>query len=375
MSDVLPTAVWIKALLFAATVACALVPLAPAARTPAPPHAQRAAATYAAMLKTFAGDKSLLLDHRSESTSRYAHVWPLSQALDAGLAMAGLPLAKERYASDVRALLQGLELYWNGASPARYDSAVRPPHGIGGEEYYDDNVWVGLALVDASRRLGDRGALGRAQQAFAFVVSGWREGERDPCRGGVLWKPGSTERNTVSTAGGALLGLELLRETRNPEYLREARRMYGWVRGCLRDRQGLYWDNIKATGAIDRTRWSYNQGAMIGAGVLLYRWTGDRAYLRQAETTARTALRLYGARRYAGERSSYVAIFFHNLWLLHRVRPDAAYVRAIEGYAERRWRSARQRGSGLFRRSPARAPTLIDQASMVKIYADLAAKP
>ena len=365
-----------KALLAAAVLAaCAIAPLAPGA-APQTPHAQRAAATYAAMQRSFAGDHSLLRDHRSASTSPYAHVWPLSRALDAGAAMVRLPRARQRYAPDVRVLLKGLELYyWNSEAPAGYDSAVRPPLGPGGEQYYDDNAWVGLSLVEASRRLGDRVALLRAEQAFAFVLSGWREGEEYPCPGGVLWKRGDSERSTVSTATGALLGLELLRQTGKPEYLQQARRLYGWVRRCLRDRQGLYWDNIEVSGAVDRRRWSYNQGAMIGAGVLLYRATGERVFLRQAEATARAAIRLYGNRRYAGEPFSFVAIFFRNLWLLHRAHPNALYVRAIEGYAERQWRSARQRGSGLFRRTTAPAPTLIDQASMVSIYADLAAKP
>jgi glycosyl hydrolase family 76 len=55
--------------------------------------------------------------------------------------------------------------------------------------------------------------------------------------------------------------------------------MIGWVEQCLRDSDGLYGDHVSGNGTIDRTEWSYNQGAMIEAYRLLYRATGSRADL------------------------------------------------------------------------------------------------
>ena len=40
--------------------------------------------------------------------------------------------------------------------------------------------------------------------------------------------------------------------------------------------------------------WSYNQGVMVGAGVLLYKLTGTSTYLSQAEQTASAAVAYFG---------------------------------------------------------------------------------
>ena len=47
--------------------------------------------------------------------------------------------------------------------------------------------------------------------------------------------------------------------------------------------------------------WSYNQGSMIGAGVLLYQVTHDAAYLYQARQTAKAALAYFTPERLGGE--------------------------------------------------------------------------
>ena len=49
--------------------------------------------------------------------------------------------------------------------------------------------------------------------------------------------------------------------------------MYQWTVNCLRTAGGLYNDHINADGSVNSTIWSYNQGVMVGAGVLLNKLT------------------------------------------------------------------------------------------------------
>src|SRR5207302_3675103 len=139
------------------------------------------------------------------------------------------------------------------------------------------------------------------------------------------------DRNTVSNAPAAELALQLYFVTHRPDYLRNARQLYGWVRGCLMNRDGLYADHIDGDGFIDRTEWTYNQGTMIGAGVMLYQATHNRAYLAQAKATARRALRIFGLVQLVQQPAFFNAIYIRNLRLLAGV---TGYLR-FSGFAER----------------------------------------
>jgi hypothetical protein len=139
------------------------------------------------------------------------------------------------------------------------------------------------------------------------------------------------------------------------------------VRNCLEGPGGLFFDHISFDGKIDETTWSYNQGAMIGAGVLLAEATGDERPLAQAQEVAAAAL---ADGRYRTDPAEFTAIFFHDLALLDAARPRPEYREALEGYVDSRWRS--RAGSGLFADRQGRE-TLIEQAGVVRLLAELAA--
>ncbi len=149
--------------------------------------------------------------------------------------------------------------------------------------------------------------------------------------------------------------------------------MYGWTNTYLLAPIGLYWDNIDLRGTIEKTQWSYNQGTMIGAGVLLYRATGDERYLAQAERTADAAIAFYGTNdRYFAQHPAFNAIFFKNLLLLDEIRPKAAYRQAMQSYADTVWQRMRDGNTGLFVFTPGQPAMLLENAAMVQIYALLA---
>jgi predicted alpha-1,6-mannanase (GH76 family) len=140
---------------------------------------------------------------------------------------------------------------------------------------------------------------------------------------------------------------------------------YDWTRQCLGRSDGLVNDHLDLKGNVDSHTWSYNQGAMIAAGVRLYHATGARRNQADATRTADAALKSLGDPRAAGEPPFFLAIFYRDLLEL---RPDD---RAMQHFADEAWAKARNPKTGLFHFG-GRQPTLLDQAGMVQIYAELA---
>ena len=341
-------------------------PTQPPLREQAPAQVDRAATAaanlaYAEMRRRFA-----FADGRyaaSDTRHSYAHLWPLSQALTASLAVGSLP-GPAGAAARVDALrtVGALTHYRVGQG---YKSVPLPRHP-GQTLYYDDNNWIALDLLAAHRFSGTRAFLRRAEEVFQFLVSGWDTKAGDPCPGGIYWAtPGLRHiRTTVSTANAALVALRLYQTTERGSYLAWARRMYGWVTSCLAARNGLYYDHLDSVGNVSKQEWTYNQGAMIAAGVLLAQATRRRAYLDQARATARAALARYGASGYKGEPPIFVAIFFDDLTLVQRGLQLPSYRTALDNYLRRH---VALRSDGHF------GSSLLFQAAAVQLYSAAAA--
>ena len=250
----------------------------------------RASASYDALQKYFYENDGSYLYHEqypvASGDNAYSYEWSFSQAHIATIDLSNLPGESGRlYGNAVKDRWQGQERYWNttGATGLPgYDSYPRPPYGNGGDKFYDDNEWVGLAAIQLYKMTGDQTALERAKQIFSLVVSGWDTDSTHPAPGGVFWTQASwsTDRNTVSNMPGAELGLRLYQLTGNSYYFTWAQKMYNWVNTYLLAPNGLYWDHIDLAGNIEKTQWSYNQGVPIGVNVLFYQVTGDITYLK-----------------------------------------------------------------------------------------------
>jgi hypothetical protein len=185
----------------------ALAALMAAAPAQASTNAKRAVASYRALQNYY-----YVPGQQVYKGNPYAYTWPTSQALSATVALAGVPKVGGHYSKDVGDRVQGLEHYFDdSASPPGYDGQARPPLGRGGDKYYDDNEWVGLALLRRWQETRSPPLLTRAQTIFRLVGSGWDPDQAHPCPGGVFFNnsPKNTDRNTVTNAPGALLGAEL----------------------------------------------------------------------------------------------------------------------------------------------------------------------
>lgn len=339
--------------------------------------AGRAIAPYEAMQSAFSIPRLRLYRESMPGVERpFAYCWPFVRAMAATNDLAELPDGA-RYIPDVAARLAGLEHYWDDRA-GNYASYVVPPLGDGGDAYYDDNAWAGLELVRAHRLTGDAAALERARAVFQFLAGGWDDNSRHPAPGGVFWVAAgwNGDRNTVSTAPSAQLALRLaaLEEDggRRRDYLAWAGRMSTWVDTTLRGEDGLYADHIDLRGNVDRAAWSYNQGAMIGAHVLLYEATGAEHHLTEARRTAAAARSFYTPDVLDRQELAFNAIYLANLARLATIDGDATLLDGPRAWAERLWTICRDARTSLATTS--RPLKLLDQAAFVSIFAILGAE-
>jgi hypothetical protein len=306
------------------------------------------------------------------------HLWPVARAFAATLDLAGVNaelVPRFDLEEAINRDLHGLERYWEprGPYPAYASDVHRTPWG--GDRYYDDNAWVGLALVQLERLRPRSAPGGRAAQLFAFADSGWSTDASLPHPGGTYWLEQGRgtgrrnhDRNTVSNAPNAELGMHLDELEGGALRRSSALRMCAWVQSALSSPDRLYFDKLRGDGTIDRALWSYNQGSMIGAAVLRYR--AGAADLRQAaEAIARLALDHY-AGRYFDQPAAFNAIFFRNLLLLHDVSGDTSLRELIRdtlsSYADEAWSRCR---AGDLLPGPGGQFTLLEQSALVQVLA------
>jgi hypothetical protein len=361
--------------------------------------AARATRAHVAMERAFGrADGGLRRDGRWHLPWTRAHLWPFTRALVARADLLGIDPtgAPPDLTAAIERQEAALERYWDPAGPAPAYASDLPPRWHGTDRYHDDNAWVGLALVQLER-LAPAGRLGRIAQLWRFAQSGWARGVQAPHPGGVFWVQQGRgtgrrnhDRNTISTAPNAQLALHL-RElaAQRPGAVGAGgadapapQEMVDWVQTALGD-DGLFFDKIRGDGTIDRATWSYNQGSMLGAHVLLARraprgGASAEHHRSRAEAIARRSL-TWLSDRLDTQPAAFHAIWFRNLLLLADVSCDEplreAILKTLRGYARRSWDEHRQAGD-LFLPPAARGRlTLLDQSALVQILALLAWPP
>ncbi|HTU38386.1 MAG TPA: glycoside hydrolase family 76 protein [Acidimicrobiales bacterium] len=253
---------------------------------------------------------------------------------------------------------------------AGFQSVVTPPLGSGGDKYYDDNAWLGLALLRHFELTNSPALLTLARRVYSFVLSGWSTDATWRIPGGIRWKePASnTSRNTCVNGPAATLAARIHQKTGDGTDLDWAIRIYDWTREALRTPEGLYEDRIASDGRRDPTLWSYNQGSMIGAGVLLARQTRDQTFLEHAVETAAAYLEGRSVSDLLTQDPAFNAVLFRNLLVLDQDRPDPRYRALAAAYGTAMWSTRRLR-HGFF---SGQGSVLNNTAAMLQIYALLA---
>lgn len=222
-------------------------------------------------------------------------LWPYD-GLMSGVAL----LNKLGYEVGYADKIERYEAYYRNLAVGGYGSQTDGRYG-GGDRFYDDNSIIGLNLVEAYKQLGDSKYLDRCASIVNFLLSG-----EDDVLGGAIWwcesqknKPGVGDSNKPACANGyaqwfLLSYYDICPEGEKASVLAFAKRLYAWERENLLDfSDQTYWNDRNADGNINKTKWTYNSGAMIAAGARLYHITGEKHYLDEAIATAKGAYGYY----------------------------------------------------------------------------------
>jgi predicted alpha-1,6-mannanase (GH76 family) len=156
-------------------------------------------------------------------------------------------------------------------------------------KYNDDIAWMVLVSVRGYFLTGDRSYLERAKEQFdkmyarAFDYS---------YGGGLLWYYTKTTKNACINGPSMVACCYLARATGDSSYYNKAISLYTWSKLYLFDAAtGKVNDNVDLdndTGLLKVSNWSstYNQGTYLGAATLLYKYTKEASYLKEAQKIA-----------------------------------------------------------------------------------------
>lgn len=198
------------------------------------------------------------------------------------------------HAHAIDALADGYERTKNAAYLERIDRIIEGVRRLNGgtllHNYYDDMEWMALALLrvyDAAKREKDRKD---AAVLWESIKTAWN----GRMGGGMAWKKDQLDyKNTPANAPASILASRLYQRFGDRGDLEWAKRIYEWNKANLVDPEtGFVWDGMNrlGDGKIDYDwEYTYGQGVFAGAGIELYRSTGNAAYLEEAIRTAKTA--------------------------------------------------------------------------------------
>ncbi|MFL5261396.1 MAG: glycoside hydrolase family 76 protein [Anaeromyxobacteraceae bacterium] len=145
-------------------------------------------------------------------------------------------------------------------------------------DFFDDESWMALALIRASDLTGDGEALARAEALLEDIMTNGA----DPA-GGVWWNRQHTQKATASNAGAVITAARLHERTGDARRLEFATSVFAhWLAEMVDPATGQVADHVEPSGEKVWWRFTYNEGAMIGAALALHRATHDVSYLEAA---------------------------------------------------------------------------------------------
>lgn len=215
---------------------------------------------------------------------------------------------------------------------------------------YDDMAWWALAWINAYDLTGEMRYLQMAQTIFSAMTGGWDE----VCGGGVWWNFARDYKNAIPNELFLTLAIRLYQRISDEQsYLMWALREWNWFRQSgMINASHLIDDGLRDCQNNGGPTWTYNQGVILGGLTDLYRVTGEKYYLQEAEAIADAVLRLLvnekgilvepcEASGCDSNGAQFKGIFMRNLFHLYQIDHKAAYRHFIVHNVNSLWRRAR----------------------------------
>jgi predicted alpha-1,6-mannanase (GH76 family) len=213
-------------------------------------------------------------------------------------------------------------------------------------KYYDDEGWWALAWIDTYDLTGDARYLQAAEGIFEDMTTGWD----DTCGGGLWWTRERTYKNAIPNelflSVAAHLANRVQDGSQRSRYLEWATREWTWLQhSTMIENDHLISDGLDAKCHDNHgTKWTYNQGVVLGGLAELSRLPGQGRVLRSAQTIGDAAIHELADRngilhescepKCGGDGSQFKGIFMRNLALLNTRRPRKQYIHFIRTNAE-----------------------------------------
>ncbi|MGI1690682.1 glycoside hydrolase family 76 protein [Thermoanaerobacter uzonensis] len=298
--------------------------------------------------------------------NKYSFLWPVAALMQAYVEMAKLDINNINNKLVLISISDTAQKYYDSLLPPKpgYDSYV---YNLGGgQRYYDDNEWLGIAFVDIYSITKNVEYLKKAEEIFNFIMTGYD----NKMGGGIYWREGDlTVKNTCSNGPAVVLALKLYQTTNQQEYLNIAKEIYNWTNENFLSPEGVYWDHLKSDGTLDKTTWTYNTGIMIEANALFYDITKDKVYFDSARKLAEASIKHFASNGYFPDTYWFNAVLLRGYQSLYQIDKDKKYIKIFDDYAQEVWEKERDENNLIGKKEP---KPLLDQAAMLEIYARLA---
>jgi len=204
----------------------------------------------------------------TNNTSEWVNYWPSAHALDV---LTDLYIRKPSAAIKTR-----MEETVAGVKAKNNNSFIN--------YYYDDMEWMALACLRAFAATGDVQYKDITLLLWADIKNGWRS----DLNGGIWWRKDNSSKNAPSNLPAAILAARLYKTLNNADDLLWAQKIFQWQINVLYEsNSGWVYDNIVAAGNKNTSwKFTYNQGAFIGAALELYSINQSTAYMDDAMKAA-----------------------------------------------------------------------------------------
>ena len=327
-------------------------------------YQQEALSLYEKVQERFYDKNAKLYTDVDTLERKFSHLWGLCCMIQVVNELEKAQPKKD-YMSDVMSAINAY--YSEKNSIGGYDSYLVKLGG--GDRYYDDNQWVGIALMDAYERNKRKDYLKTSVMIYDFMMTGYDEA----AGGGLYWREvDKITKNTCSNAPGIILALQLYKATKDKKYLKSAENLYDWTNKRLRSPEGIFYDNVTIkTDVVDKHAYTYNTGAMLQSNVYLYEITKDKKYLLEAKTIAESSLKTFYAKPKFKDDYWFNAVMLRAFKHLYKYDKDEKYLNAFKTCTDVALTNDLN-AQGLMGKN--KAVNLVNQAGMIEILLRLSEK-